>query len=745
MEFPNGSHTADRYPLRRWAEGGDGPWHPPDLTSGTEDGSGQSMVTNLRNSQFTVHSQPNMVPSDIMQHSDSGYASYGNHHSIADCSVRDDSYDANPEIQSIIGGPMSMSGPQFGMSNIMPHDTLIGSPWANDVRIETTNFKCDTCHQPVKTKSELKKHDQRHKKPFKCKIEGCPREDGFSTPNDLDRHMRSLHPDTKTAGHRYRCQIDACKSKEKIWPRADNFKAHLKRVHGREKVSDAELEKYRYRPPPSSPDETREIQRQESESHTNEYSNQNEGQINSWQRYSEEPHGMNLLGPLHEAQREGHLSLSGSQGVLPDLHIPCAAPLQGSYNEASGSAPTSYSPMTLSSPTENGQSPQESEAREPVSSPPQGPMTKPQRIYPTETPVSYEGASNVNPLDGPGELVSSDSPGNDLTDHLGMNNRVSDSVEPEDLSAHSPSRINTEFSNLDLNNTDVMKKLVDVLQSRGLLERFGYKKEGSEAVEPTKSEVQGAINLNHHRCPKCPKSFPRKCELKKHEKRHEKPYGCTMPDCDKRFGSKNDWKRHENTQHFRGEMWLCDEESCGVDHSHRDQFRRHLERSHQIADQNELEVRLERCRVGEDRFWCGFCQRIVGTKEKELHGRAERFDHIDNHITGRNGQDRKEISEWRSFGTPRRSKELPKEDSDAGDYASSPTTPEGMYHSPSRSKPKRKRGEGSHFINLKKARLTESTVTECVVCCGCRDIFAAWLPSCMNCEHKRCDNCTRAR
>ncbi|KAM3415704.1 hypothetical protein BST61_g9218 [Cercospora zeina] len=35
----------------------------------------------------------------------------------------------------------------------------------------------------------------------------------------------------------------------------------------------------------------------------------------------------------------------------------------------------------------------------------------------------------------------------------------------------------------------------------------------------------------------------------KHIKRHTRPYGCTFPLCNKIFGSRNDWKRHELTQH----------------------------------------------------------------------------------------------------------------------------------------------------------------------------------------------------
>jgi hypothetical protein len=79
-----------------------------------------------------------------------------------------------------------------------------------------------------------------------CDVEGCPRVEGFSTSNDLDRHKRSVHPEKPTNGNRYRCTLAACRNKEKIWPRADNFRAHIKRVH-QQGIAEEDLEKFVYR------------------------------------------------------------------------------------------------------------------------------------------------------------------------------------------------------------------------------------------------------------------------------------------------------------------------------------------------------------------------------------------------------------------------------------------------------------------------------------------------------------------
>lgn len=169
-------------------------------------------------------------------------------------------------------------------------------------------------------------------------------------------------------------------------------------------------------------------------------------------------------------------------------------------------------------------------------------------------------------------------------------------------------------------------------------------------------------------------SLAKSC-LRKHKKRHEKPYGCTFPQCTKRFGSKNDWKRHENSQHCHIELWKCNEpsrhdpnESCGKACHRREQFKAHVSKEHAITDPAEIEQRLTYCRVGHDgdsRFWCGFCRRIIETNGRGLKNGTERFNHIDDHYSGRNAP-RMDISEWKSIDPdlPARGLTLPGSDRD---------------------------------------------------------------------------------
>lgn len=141
-------------------------------------------------------------------------------------------------------------------------------------------------------------------------------------------------------------------------------------------------------------------------------------------------------------------------------------------------------------------------------------------------------------------------------------------------------------------------------------------------------------------------------------KRHEKPYGCTYQACKKRFGSKNDWKRHENSQHYQLELWKCNEKStvdvnevCCRTFNRREQFKTHLSKDHHIEDPHMIDDKLEKCLDGRNygiRFWCGFCRTMVkleGTGTKAWQGR---FNHVDDHFSGQKGP-KMDISQWESL------------------------------------------------------------------------------------------------
>ncbi len=138
-------------------------------------------------------------------------------------------------------------------------------------------------------------------------------------------------------------------------------------------------------------------------------------------------------------------------------------------------------------------------------------------------------------------------------------------------------------------------------------------------------------------------------------KRHERPYACTFTSCNKMFGCKDDWKRHENSQHFHLESWRCSEERldgegiCARNFYRRQQFRQHLAEKHNITDTKIIMSKLDQCRLGNNcqtRFWCGSCTMLIDLRNKGLDAWTERFDHIDDHFMGSNGFPQTLIAEW---------------------------------------------------------------------------------------------------
>lgn len=139
-------------------------------------------------------------------------------------------------------------------------------------------------------------------------------------------------------------------------------------------------------------------------------------------------------------------------------------------------------------------------------------------------------------------------------------------------------------------------------------------------------------------------------------KRHDRPYGCTAKDCDKSFGSKNDWKRHEVTQHSGVEAWACDEDGCIAIYEDRFTFMQHLKETHDMVHNEDLQSRAQNCRIGtktDARFWCGFCRRVIAVDDVMNQGDSSnsspwnrRFDHIDNHLFGKCGLEEMSKSQW---------------------------------------------------------------------------------------------------
>lgn len=153
----------------------------------------------------------------------------------------------------------------------------------------------------------------------------------------------------------------------------------------------------------------------------------------------------------------------------------------------------------------------------------------------------------------------------------------------------------------------------------------------------------GLGTLKTRRCNLCEFTASRACDLRKHMKRHSKPYGCTYYRCSKKFGAKSDWKRHENSQHYQLEAYSCGlssngrevGERCGAYFFLQEEFRKHLESQHQMTDPEVAAQQIKRRRIGrngQSQFWCGFCQNLIQLQSKRAAAWDERFEHIDHHF-----------------------------------------------------------------------------------------------------------------
>ncbi|KAG9987461.1 hypothetical protein KCU98_g3324, partial [Aureobasidium melanogenum] len=91
--------------------------------------------------------------------------------------------------------------------------------------------------------ADRRKHMLTHTRPFKCDVSRCDNHNGFASPHDLARHKKTCHSmlTVKTSKFYYRCAAPSCQKKDKIWPRKDNFKAHLEGTHRYDEAQVAEL------------------------------------------------------------------------------------------------------------------------------------------------------------------------------------------------------------------------------------------------------------------------------------------------------------------------------------------------------------------------------------------------------------------------------------------------------------------------------------------------------------------------
>ncbi|KAL9621030.1 MAG: hypothetical protein Q9160_004548 [Pyrenula sp. 1 TL-2023] len=266
-------------------------------------------------------------------------------------------------------------------------------------------------------------------------------------------------------------------------------------------------------------------------------------------------------------------------------------------------------------------------------------------------------------------------------------------------------------------------------------------------------------------CHLCPQKFTRKCDLKKHLKRHNKPYYCTYQNCkSKPFGSKADWKRHENTQHFQLECWQCPEPpsskdaghgSCGKLFFRRETFLGHLKAVHQINDDTDLKRLAKDKKIGRDghrSFWCGFCRIIVRLQEKGLKGVEERFDHLESHFMEQQRKGHKGLRGWQNpphgVGVSDDESALDEDSSETETSSGGGTSEEEERDGRQIRRPQPSQSKKPPSVPISTAatdhiRSAPTTNKNSMVrCCSCSFIYLlANSTKCVECQHDPCRMC----
>ncbi|KAJ9249734.1 hypothetical protein DTO207G8_6521 [Paecilomyces variotii] len=481
------------------------------------------------------------------------------------------------------------------------------------------------CQWKGKCPSDKRKHEARHKKMHKCDEPSCSRKEGFGTVNDLERHKKCIHNKEPERGPKilYMCFAPNCPRRNKQWPRLDNFRQHLTRMHRDE-------------------DPVQLLKKSEEWYHR-------------WKESQEASKWLVEPAPLSDLSSNKHQGLSALISLDEEpktcsngaYRAPCTtvvAPGETMMTEdlLGPSESLTLSPIKDMRPFDK-RSDQESQSEIAQKDSQQSPAEKRQ--------VALPGLKSLNlPLNKDGKNLQSMSSNmnrgrhHDIVAEAALNvvdamTRLMDSgqrrqSDQEALRAKAASA--EKAATLQDRKKEMLQKILSAA-----LEHLGGPDTGADGgICKSPSSIPSAATDTEKslQCKVCGKTTRLPCELKKHMKRHSRPYGCTFPKCYKEFGSKADWKRHENSQHFHLQSWRCtlpdigDQTlECARLFYRQETYVQHLTSLHSIKDE-EIKPLLLKNRLGrngQSQFWCGFCRKIIPLEQQGLEAWNERFNHID--------------------------------------------------------------------------------------------------------------------
>ncbi|KAF1996730.1 hypothetical protein P154DRAFT_579665 [Amniculicola lignicola CBS 123094] len=518
-------------------------------------------------------------------------------------------------------------------------------------------FRCTQhgCREVSKCKSDHKKHMLKHEKPWKCHVHPCKRNGrGFTTTNDLKRHQKSVHGMGATENS-YKCASESCRSKEKIWPRLDNFKQHISRMHLNEDEQDLIQRSHHnhLQPDTISSEEPSQVTLDSA------LAGIGERRFSSSNEFDDPNPGISLT-PDQDIQWNSAPTFdpSSSHDFAMDVDESNANPYQprkanidavyGLLNQSlSFDPPSGIFPQTGSH--------QRLDALAALASAQASPEKREIQSLPRLSNAPQTKADQQQALKKLSEMVFEHFKSSSSDERIDLGNIVMrvlyNATDQGEFDASSSREVHSNGDptgqhapprnpKRTLTKQEALKGLQAILNS-------------IKQVAPV--TVNRAAERPHKKmkvCDRagCSKVLARSCDMKKHMKRHDRPYGCTYPKCHKRFGAKSDWKRHEMGQHYQVESFRCQLTSpasqipCGEIFYRSETFKKHLAAHHKSDDEQiASEVKVRRMgKNGQGRFWCGFCERIVTLTERRGKAWAERFDHIDNHFS----KEKKGIEEW---------------------------------------------------------------------------------------------------
>lgn len=248
------------------------------------------------------------------------------------------------------------------------------------------------------------------------------------------------------------------------------------------------------------------------------------------------------------------------------------------YMVAHGSPSTSVSPAAQSQP-------QFSPVVNPVSSPPAAsPLTLPPHL---EEPLRHDTDQTIK------QEHMSDQPQDVEMSNVPSENYLHPDPDPGRHFSY-PSDQSTPFHGLASTNPSSHNTPSTLHTDTPSPESSGVASDFRHSVSPAASNPSPRHGQGHFACtvPDCGQVFDQHHKLNHHARYHAKQHRCEYANCGKGFGTKTHLQRHINDRHLHSKKFHCAFHDCEYSRSggksflRKDNWKRHMTRIHQVAQQD---------------------------------------------------------------------------------------------------------------------------------------------------------------